>query len=54
LPASPGAYAMLLGSGTSTAAQIPTGWGIVVDLIGKVAALEGEDAAGEAAADPEG
>jgi hypothetical protein len=45
---------MLLGSGTSTAAQIPTGWGVVIDLIGKVAALQGADAAREAADDPEG
>ena len=45
---------MLLGSGTSTAAQVPTGWGVVIDLIGKVAALQGEDAAREAADDPEG
>jgi hypothetical protein len=41
LSASPGAYAILLGSGTSSAAQIPTGWGVVTDLIGKVAALQG-------------
>jgi hypothetical protein len=54
LSASPGAYAMLLGSGTSTAAQIPTGWEVVVDLIRKVAALKSEDAARDAAADPEG
>ena len=45
---------MLLGSGTSTAAGIPTGWGIVLDLISKVAALQGDDAAREAAGDAEG
>jgi hypothetical protein len=45
---------MLLGLGTSTAAQVPTCWGVVIDLIGKVAALQGEDAAREAADDPEG
>ena len=39
LSASPGVYAMLLGSGTSTAAGVPTGWGVVTDLIRKVAAL---------------
>lgn len=33
---------MLLGSGTSSAAQVPTGWGVVLDLIRKVAALKGE------------
>jgi hypothetical protein len=54
LSASPGAYAMLLGSGTSTAAGVPTGWGVVLDLIGKVAVLRGEEAARETAADPEG
>jgi hypothetical protein len=45
---------MLLGSGTSTAAHVPTGWGVVIDLIGKVAALQGEEAARESVADPEG
>lgn len=52
--ASPGVYAMLLGSGTSTAAGIPTGWGVVTDLIRKVAALQGEQEAQQAAANPEG
>jgi hypothetical protein len=51
---SPGAYAMLLGSGISRAAQVPTGWEVVLDLIYKVAALQGEDAAEEAQADPDG
>ena len=45
---------MLLGSGISSAAQVLTGWKIVLDLIYKVAALHGEDAAQEARADPEG
>jgi len=45
---------MLLGSGTSTAAQVPTGWGVVLDLIRKVAALKGDDEARDAATDPEG
>ena len=40
---SPGVYALLLGSGISRAASIPTGWDIVLDLIKKVAILEGED-----------
>lgn len=35
----PGAYAALLGSGISTGAGIPTGWQIVLDLIGQVASL---------------
>ncbi len=38
-----GAYAVLLGSGISRASGIPTGWEVVLDLIRKVAKLEGED-----------
>lgn len=38
-----GVYALLLGSGISRASGIPTGWEIVLDLIRKVAELEGED-----------
>lgn len=38
-----GAYALLLGSGASRAAEIPTGWEVVLDLIRKLAKLEGED-----------
>lgn len=38
-----GVYALLLGSGTSRSAGIPTGWEIVLDLIGKLAALTGEN-----------
>lgn len=38
-----GAYALLLGSGVSRSSGIPTGWEVVLDLIRKVAALEGED-----------
>ena len=37
----PGVYALLLGSGVSRSAGIPTGWGIVRDLIGRLAELEG-------------
>lgn len=36
----PGVYALLLGSGLSRAAGIPTGWEIVLDLIKQVAQLE--------------
>jgi len=36
-----GVYALLLGSGLSRAAQIPTGWDITMDLTRRVAALEG-------------
>jgi SIR2-like domain len=38
-----GAYALLLGSGVSRSSGIPTGWEIVLDLICKVAALNGEN-----------
>src|SRR6266576_5652978 len=38
-----GVYALLLGSGVSTAAGIPTGWDITLDLIRKTAAAFKED-----------
>jgi hypothetical protein len=38
-----GGYVLLLGSGVSRAAQIPTGWEIVEDLVRKVARLRGEE-----------
>ncbi|NAS89256.1 hypothetical protein C4E24_05900 [ANME-1 cluster archaeon AG-394-G21] len=38
--ATPGAYALLIGSGVSKAAGIPTGWEIVLDLIRKVTSME--------------
>ena len=37
-----GVYALLLGSGVSRAAKIPTGWEITLDLIGQLAALSDE------------
>lgn len=37
----PGVYCILLGSGVSRAAEIPTGWEITLDLVRRVAALEG-------------
>jgi hypothetical protein len=37
-----GAYALLLGSGISSSAQIPTGYNVVLDLLRKVARLRGE------------
>ena len=40
---SPGVYAVLLGSGISRSAKIPTGWEITLDLVRKLAALSGED-----------
>lgn len=39
-----GIYALLLGSGVSRTAGVPTGWEITMDLIRQVAALSGEDA----------
>jgi hypothetical protein len=37
-----GIYALLLGSGVSRSAAVPTGWEVVVDLIQKLAHLKGE------------
>lgn len=39
-----GAYALLLGSGVSRSAGVPTGWEVVVDLVGRVARAEGAEA----------
>jgi hypothetical protein len=44
---SPGAYALLLGSGVSRAAGVPTGWEIVSDLAKRVAIAGDEDAGGD-------
>jgi SIR2-like domain len=54
--AKPGVYALLLGSGVSTGAGIPTGWGIVQELVRRSAAAHDPDNAGAAdtaAADPD-
>ena len=54
--AKPGVYAFLLGSGVSTGAGIPTGWGIVQELVRRAAAAHspGDPGAADAAgADPE-
>lgn len=40
-----GAYAVLLGSGVSRSAGIPTGWEITLDLVRRVASAQGEDCA---------
>jgi hypothetical protein len=37
----PGVYCILLGSGVSRAAEMPTGWEITLDLVRRVAALDG-------------
>lgn len=41
LYSNPGIYALLIGSGLSKSAGIPTGWEIVLDLVHKVAQMEG-------------
>ncbi len=42
IQANPGVYAVLLGSGVSRSAKIPTGWEVTLDLIRKLAKLCGE------------
>jgi hypothetical protein len=44
-----GIYAIMLGSGVSRSAQIPTGWEVVLDLASHLARVAGEDCKGEAA-----
>jgi hypothetical protein len=39
-----GVFALLLGSGMSRSARVPTGWEIVLDLIRKLAAMKQQDA----------
>lgn len=53
LYAAPGVYAVLVGSGMSSAAGVPTGWQVVQDLIRKIALADGVDPA-EFEQDPEG
>jgi hypothetical protein len=49
LHSQPGVFALLVGSGTSTGAGVPTGWGVIKDLVRKAAAAEGSTSVG---ADP--
>lgn len=49
--AQPGVYALLLGSGTSTGAGVPTGWGVITALVTRAAAAAGHDVS--AGVDPE-
>ena len=49
IQAKPGVYAVLIGSGVSRTAGIPTGWEVTLDLIRKLARLYGD----EASPDPE-
>jgi len=51
LHSSPGVYALLLGSGLSSAAGIPTGWHVTLDLIRKLAATQDVELADDAAAE---
>ncbi|WP_417385956.1 SIR2 family protein [Gimesia sp.] len=44
-----GVYALLLGSGVSRAAQIPTGWEVVCDLVEKIAHMQGVDCSSDPA-----
>lgn len=39
----PGVYTLLVGSGVSRGAEIPTGWEVIEDLIRKLAEADGED-----------
>lgn len=43
MQSNPGVYALLLGSGVSRSAGIPTGWEVVLDLVRKLARLNSED-----------
>lgn len=43
IQANRGVYAVLIGSGVSRAAKIPTGWEVTLDLIRKLAKLHGEE-----------
>ncbi len=57
LHSSPGVYALLLGSGVSTGAGVPTGWEVARSLVARVAAAMYPDdvtAPAVAAGDPEG
>lgn len=42
IKANPGVFAVLLGSGVSRSARIPTGWEITLDLVRKLASVEGK------------
>jgi hypothetical protein len=44
MQANKGEFAVLLGSGVSRSAQIPTGWDITLDLVRKMAVQEGQNA----------
>ena len=45
LQSTPGAYALLLGAGVSAPSGIPTAWGVLADLVARLADLAGEQPA---------
>ncbi len=47
MQAQQGTFALLLGSGVSQSAQIPTGWAIIEDLIRRIAKVEGHEIQGK-------
>ena len=42
--AGPGTFALLLGSGISVSAGVPSGWGVMIELIRRLAVLHNQDA----------
>lgn len=47
-----GVYALLVGSGLSRSAGIPTGWEVTLELVQRLAAMMGEDPGAEPDATP--
>ncbi|UVY83219.1 SIR2 family protein [Brachybacterium sp. NBEC-018] len=43
LYSNPGAYALLIGAGVSASSGIPTAWPLLMELVGRIAALEGAE-----------
>lgn len=52
--AHPGTYALMIGSGVSTGAGLPTGWGVVKELVSRLAAQESPEELEAARTDPQG
>lgn len=48
----PGVYALLLGSGTSTGAGVPTGWGVIEQLVTRARVAAGEEPRDDDGVDP--
>ena len=49
IQSNPGVYAILVGSGLSRSAEIPTGWEITLDLVDRLAQAKGADHGGQPA-----